>query len=737
MSADALDAYVQALLDGEVDDVDAWLEAHPEIDDALRADLELVGSLHRAAASVAEDSVFESGEPEQSPEPRHYLTPDTRLGEHVIVERLGAGGMGEVYRARHEVLDKDVAIKVLRSFLAEDPDAVARFRREVQAQASLAPHPNVVTATHASEHDGRLYLVMEYVPGTDLTRLVRSGGPLAPERAVALITQAARGLAHAHEASLVHRDVKPSNLLVTEDGVVKVVDLGLARLARSATDGDGRPTWVDELIGSLDYMAPEQANDPDDADARSDLYALGCTLYYLLAGRAPFADRLALKKLMAHAVDAPPPIEQPLPTGLQDVLLRLLAKDPADRFESADALVTALDALDLTPPSEAATRDERLVAKRPRRSAEPTPKPPPKRRGGPLWIAALVGALVLAAAGAALVLRRPARARLAEGQPVSGRLGDDDAVRPKDGAFFDTFRVPVEAGVTYAFTMRSQSVDPMLVLRTPEGWEIDTNDDAPGHGQMAQLLWRADRDEIELVATAPDAQLGAYTVAVERVELDGLAVDETASGALEASDATYADGSLLDRYWLSVEAGETYVLTMRGEGFVPFLFLATDDRRMIARGRPLEGEANTAQLVWVAAVSGAVFVGANAQEVDEGGAYRLTAASETAGVEVLNERGALSDGDDTLGDDSFYDAYPLVVRAGRTYVVTMQSDQLDTYLLLVDEDDTRLAQNDDAIGTNSRIVYRASEDQTLQVYANSFAAGMRGGYTLSVRELTD
>merc|ERR1712025_1512039 len=146
---------------------------------------------------------------------------------------------------------------------------------------------------HASEREGRLYLVMEHVPGGDLRRLVAAEGPLPPERARRYVRQAAAGLAHAHAAGLVHRDVKPSNLLLGEDDVVKVVDLGLSRLAMS----EARPRWADELVGSLDYMAPEQADDPEKADARSDLYALGCTLHFLLAGRPPFADRLMLKKL--------------------------------------------------------------------------------------------------------------------------------------------------------------------------------------------------------------------------------------------------------------------------------------------------------------------------------------------------------------------------------------------------------------------------------------------------------
>jgi hypothetical protein len=730
---DALDAYVEALLAGEAVDADEWLARHPGLDAALREELELVASLHRVANSVALDTAGE--EAPQPAEERHLLPSGTRLGEHVVEALIGVGGMGEVYRARHEILGRDVAIKVLRPYLVDQPEAVARFRREVQAQASLGAHPNVVGAMHASQHDGRLYLVMEHVPGTNLSKLVRDEGPLPPLRACDLIRQAALGLAHAHRAGIVHRDVKPSNLLLTPEGVVKVVDLGLARLLQRDPDESGsRKSWVDELVGSLDYMAPEQANRPDDADARSDLYALGCTLYFLLEGHAPFADRLALKKLMAHAVDPPPPLRRAVPQPVREVLSRLLAKDPDDRYASADALVEALDAV---------LRDEgpsRRESSASRRTTLPETAAPTKPTA---WrvVAVLATVAALAAGGAlAFVLLRPVEITpppsapsLAPGVPIAGALTAEDPRRPKERAPFDVHAVQVQRGVTYVFTMSSRELDPMLLLRA-DGWELEASDDAPGLGNTAQIVWTADRDgALDVVATtAREGAFGAYVVTMDRLALPALAMNATVEGRLEDGDERRDDDGRLDRHWLRLDAGQTVVLQVRAEGFAPTLSLESDLGARLATGEA--SAAHEARLVHVAERAGAVFVAVGASDGGRG-SYRLSAAAEDAGREVLRVSGALGEGDPVLSDQSFYESHELPTRQGYTYVITMQSSELDTYLLLIGPDDARLAHNDDALGTDSRIVYTAPRDAVLRVYANSFAAGMRGRYTLTAREL--
>ncbi len=257
------------------------------------------------------------------------------LGQYELFERLGAGGMGTVYRAMHVRLKRPAAIKLLCADRIERRDSLARFLDEMEAIGRL-DHPNLVRAYDAGEDNGRHFLVMELIVGADLRKLVDQLGPLRVSDACEVVVQAARGLHHAHQNGLVHRDVKPSNLMITHEGTVKLLDLGIARLA----PGDGTEpghTITDQILGSADYLAPEQGQDPRQADSRSDIYALGCTLYYLLAGNAPFADtkhNTFGRKLLAHATERILDINRlraDLPRGLVQLLRRMLTKRPADR----------------------------------------------------------------------------------------------------------------------------------------------------------------------------------------------------------------------------------------------------------------------------------------------------------------------------------------------------------------------------------------------------------------------
>ena len=210
------------------------------------------------------------------------------LGSYVLLERLGEGGMGQVFKAQNWKLGKIVALKLIRKERLAKPDAVRRFQREVRAPPRLCRHPNIVHAYDADEIDGTHLLVMEYVEGaTDLARLVKQNGPLPVAQACEYIRQAALGLQHAYERGLVHRDIKPHNLLLTADGqTVKVLDMGLARL--DPLPGDDRSATMTQegaVMGTPDYIAPEQALDSHTVDIRADLYSLGCTFYYLLTGK--------------------------------------------------------------------------------------------------------------------------------------------------------------------------------------------------------------------------------------------------------------------------------------------------------------------------------------------------------------------------------------------------------------------------------------------------------------------
>jgi serine/threonine protein kinase len=231
------------------------------------------------------------------------------LGNYVILDKLGQGGMGMVLKARHKRMGRVVALKVMSPAAVKSPDAVKRFHREVQTAAKLI-HPNIVTAFDADEAKGTHFLVMEYVEGNDLSQLVKKHGPLSVEQAIECILQAARGLAHAHTEGVVHRDIKPANLLLDKHGTVKILDMGLARLDSGLSDAGAVSsaglTQSGTIMGTVDYMSPEQAEDTRHADARSDIYSLGCSLFYLLTGHVVFDGETMMKKLLAHRDTAIP-----------------------------------------------------------------------------------------------------------------------------------------------------------------------------------------------------------------------------------------------------------------------------------------------------------------------------------------------------------------------------------------------------------------------------------------------
>ena len=290
------------------------------------------------------------------------------MAPYLLLERLGEGGTGQVFKARHQQMHRIVALKLIRPELLTDPEVVQRFYREVQVLSQLS-HPNVVHAYDAGPIGATHFLVMEYVEGTDLSQLVKRNGPLAVDRACNYIRQAACGLAHAHEKGLVHRDIKPSNLLLTGNGergtrnendggstfhvprsaLVKILDLGLARL-RQGADGEITSTLTPVGSGSVtmgtpDYLAPEQALDFHQVDIRADIYSLGCTFFYLLTGQPPFPGGSMAQKLMRHQQVPPPPLGKfrtDVPPGVEAVLQRMLAKRPGDRFQTPGELATSL-----------------------------------------------------------------------------------------------------------------------------------------------------------------------------------------------------------------------------------------------------------------------------------------------------------------------------------------------------------------------------------------------------------
>ncbi|MCI0464002.1 MAG: SUMF1/EgtB/PvdO family nonheme iron enzyme [Gemmataceae bacterium] len=293
------------------------------------------------------------------------------LGAYCLLEPIGKGGMGEVFRARHPQLGRLAAVKVIRKEHLSHPDSVLRFHREARAAGQL-DHPNIV-AVHDAGRAGEIhFLAMEYVEGTDLAHLVKEQGPLPPALACDYIRQAALGLQHAFEHGLVHRDIKPSNLMVTPPltlpsppsggegrvrGRVKILDFGLARFASEQPD-DPNLTPTDQWMGTPDYIAPEQARNSKQADTRADIFSLGCTLFFLLTGRSAFPGSNSTEKLAARLAGGPESVRSvrpQLPAELDGVLARMLARDPDARYRTPAEAAAALEPFGRADNGEAPT----------------------------------------------------------------------------------------------------------------------------------------------------------------------------------------------------------------------------------------------------------------------------------------------------------------------------------------------------------------------------------------------
>jgi serine/threonine protein kinase len=262
------------------------------------------------------------------------------LGPYWIIDSIGRGGMGHVFKARDEVLGRIVAVKVLPRNRAT-PEAIANFNREIEIQARLN-HPNLVRAIDGGEDGNVYYLVTEYVPGTDLRKLVRGKGPLSMESAASIVAQVAAGLQHAHDKGLVHRDVKPGNILVTPDGQAKLLDLGLAGPLGGDVEND--PRWG-RIVGTADYLSPDHIQSPWDPTPAWDIYSLGCTLYYAVTGKVPFPGGSTADKANAHLklrpLD-PGRLNPNLSPLFVEVLADMMAKDPKERIASAAEVAARL-----------------------------------------------------------------------------------------------------------------------------------------------------------------------------------------------------------------------------------------------------------------------------------------------------------------------------------------------------------------------------------------------------------
>jgi len=298
------------------------------------------------------------------------------LGQYRILDQLGQGGMGRVFKAVHQTMHRIVALKVVTSQLVKTEQGRQLFLREVRAAARLM-HPNIVTAYDANQIGDRHYMVMEFVDGPNLEQLVRQKGPLPVGQACDFIRQAASGLQFALENHMVHRDIKPANLLVQRAAgsardtqcVVKILDFGLARLHQRNPEDEPGPNTIltkeNTVMGTPDYVSPEQARDLHKVDIRSDLYSLGCTFYDLLTGQVPFPGGTTLEKLVRHGTEEATPVDSlrpEVPAAVAAIVRRLMAKQPAERFQTPAELMAALAPLAVNSPGTWSDPDPNRVS---------------------------------------------------------------------------------------------------------------------------------------------------------------------------------------------------------------------------------------------------------------------------------------------------------------------------------------------------------------------------------------
>lgn len=327
---------LQAEIERHITGCDACCAALRQVSDDT-----LTGRLRQMNTSI------DTPAPAKAAVPGNELAVPPELADHPryrILKVLGTGGMGIVYQAEHRLMERPVALKVISPNLVNNSVAVQRFRQEARAAARLA-HPNIVTAYDAEQAGELQILVMEFIDGISLARLVEKRGPLPVAQACQFIRQAALGLQHAHVSGMVHRDIKPQNLMLTRKGQVKVLDFGLARLRGQ---GQGPPREITKLgtvLGTPDYIAPEQASDSRTVDIRADIYSLGCTLYFLLTGQPPFPRGSTTEKLLLHleAIPIPLTMKRPdVPVELAALVSRMMAKDPAERYQTPEEVARAL-----------------------------------------------------------------------------------------------------------------------------------------------------------------------------------------------------------------------------------------------------------------------------------------------------------------------------------------------------------------------------------------------------------
>lgn len=344
--------YAQRLVDSTLLDVEEVTEYVHRLPDR-RAE----GAIDQLADLLKKDGKLTDFQDQRV---RHGHLKGLVLGNYLVLDEIGHGANGMVFRARHRRMTRIVALKMIPPMMLQNENVAKRFHREVEAMSRVS-HSNIVTAFDAGEDKGACFLILEYVNGHDLSVPIEDGEPLPVEEAVDYVLQAARGLAHAHSMGIVHRDIKPANLLLGKDGVVKILDMGLARL----DDASGTNlTQTGSIMGTVDYMPPEQTLDSKAVDHRADIYSLGCTLHHLITGQPIYDSDSVVGKIIAHRESPIPSLceaRPEIPAKLDVIFQLMVAKDPEERYQSMEDVVYDLEHLFSEPEEEPTTEPEAVT----------------------------------------------------------------------------------------------------------------------------------------------------------------------------------------------------------------------------------------------------------------------------------------------------------------------------------------------------------------------------------------
>jgi serine/threonine-protein kinase len=454
----------------------------------------------------------------------------SRVGDYEVLEVLGTGGMGRVYKVRNVISDRVEAMKVVLPDLEGDAELADRFMREIKVQASL-DHPNIAALHTALRLDNQLLMLMEYVEGVTIETVLRSGR-IPIDKAIDYTAQVLSALSYAHARGVIHRDLKPGNMIVTPSGVVKLMDFGIARMA-----ADRKLTQVGRAVGSLYYMSPEQINGAVDLDPRSDLYSLGISLYEMVTGARPFQGDSEYSIMAAHLETNPPPpiqVDPNLPPALSEIILMSLEKDPAQRFQSADAFRAALLSVRGSVPQPVAAPAEAPVV------ALPPPPPPAARSHRGLYIA--LGSLATIAVIVAAITQIPKfRRTAAESAPVAAVAMPAQAppAEPAPVAVQPASQPPVSAAPATKAAVQAVRRAPAVAAApapAPAQQPVEQPVSPPPHtpsasaAASAAAAAAADAKAEQLEKIREQGALLSIRVATVRSSLDGLRAAQARSG---------------------------------------------------------------------------------------------------------------------------------------------------------------------------------------------------------------